>query len=144
MKKESRPKILSGKSHYEKCKELLKDGPVEVYKNLHKGLWSVRQNGRVVFHTDYICLKKCSFVVGKKGRERVVRERQKNIHAFVRGLLCDPRETPFIVDYEWNPVTYNPYKSDSFVCYGEKVSSAAYVDMMVDSEFTPVLAFGEK
>ena len=142
--KENRPQILSGKGHYEKCKELLQDGPVEIYKNLKKGLWSVRQNGRVVFHTDYICLKQCSFVVCKKGRLRVLREKRKNVHAFVRGFLCDPNEPPFVVDYNWNPVNYDPYTADSFMSYGNPVYSADYVDMMIGSESTPVLAFGEK
>jgi len=58
---------------------------VFVYFNLHKKVWSVRQSGKVVGHTEHIMLKDCRFLVGKKGRERVIREGKKNVHAGVSG-----------------------------------------------------------
>ena len=44
--------------------------PVEVYRNLHKNCWSVRQDGKVLFHTEYICLRDVKFVVQPAGREK--------------------------------------------------------------------------
>jgi hypothetical protein len=60
------------------------------------------------------------FVVRKAGREKVLREKKKNVHAFVRGtwikdLLVE--DAPMILDHREcsEEVTYNPYKYDSFV-----------------------------
>ena len=60
---------------------------VEVYFNLHKKTFSVRscRTGRVIHHTDKVHIANPEFVVRKAGRERVLREGKKNVHAFVRG-----------------------------------------------------------
>ena len=88
---------------------------VEVYFNLHKHLFSVRsaRSGRVILHTDKVHLRNPEFVVRQGGRQRVLREGKKNVHAFVRG------DCPF---YRLNPrnatldtITYNPYKYETFV-----------------------------
>ena len=109
--------------------------PIEVYKNLHKDCWSIRQNKIVQFHTDYICLQDAEFIVSQAGRLRVLKNAQKNVHAFVRGFWCDPKEqweNRLPLPYE--PVTYNPYKYDSFVLAntgGERVNRAKFVDMAI-------------
>lgn len=89
---------------------------VEVYFNLHKYVWSVRsaRTGRVILHTDKVHIKDPEFVVRKAGRERVLREGKKNVHAFVRG------EATYFDDFDPNYldytlVSYNPYKFDTFV-----------------------------
>lgn len=98
---------------------------VRVYWNLHKKCWSVqeRKSGWVVDHGQYIVMHDVSFVVRKGGRERVLREGKKNVHAFACGTLkriekeTEGRLTP--EDLLANPyrdeVTYNPYKYNSFV-----------------------------
>ena len=40
---------------------------IEVYFNLHKKIWSVRQSGKVVGHTNYIEVKDPQYVVSQKG-----------------------------------------------------------------------------
>ena len=50
---------------------------VYVYFNLHKKVWSVRQDGRIVEHTKYIMLKDARFLVGQAGRKKVLREKRK-------------------------------------------------------------------
>ena len=60
---------------------------VDVYFNLHKKTWSVRQGGKVVGHTDQISIKNAQYIVSKKGNERVRREKKKNVHAYVRGYV---------------------------------------------------------
>lgn len=80
-----------------------------IYWNLHKNLYSVRYKGRVIFHAEEIHLKNCSFVVNKAGREKVLREKRKNVHAFVRGEIC------WIRDCIGPEISYNPYKSETFV-----------------------------
>ena len=89
---------------------------VEVYFNLHKYTWSVRQcsTGRVILHTDKVHIRNPEFVVRKAGRERVLREGKKNVHAFVRG------EITYFDDFDpdylgYSLVSYNPYKHDTFV-----------------------------
>lgn len=90
---------------------------VEVYFNLHKYIWSVRsaKTGRVILHTDKVHIRNPEFVVRQAGRERVLREGKKNVHAFVRG------EATYFddFDYENRPmldiIGYNPYKYVGFV-----------------------------
>ena len=89
---------------------------VEVYFNLHKKLFSVRncKTGRVIKHTYDITILDPKFVVRKAGRERVLRERKKNVHAFVRGMMVPYKCVLFAPDQS-TEVTYNPYKYSSFV-----------------------------
>ena len=57
--------------------------PVYVYKNLHKDCWSVKQHGLVKAHipkNHSIGLWDCYFHVDVKGREKVLREKKKNVH----------------------------------------------------------------
>lgn len=84
-------------------------GRVRVYRNLRTGNFSVLQRGKVVAHVDAICLRDVRFVVSEKGRQRVIRDKRKNVHAWVDGTVaptCREAETP---------VTYNPYEAGSFV-----------------------------
>ena len=87
---------------------------VEVYFNLHKKTFSVRQcsTGRVILHTDEVHIRNPEFVVHQSGRNRVLREGKKNVHAFVRG------EATYFGDTNrptLDTLTYNPYKYVSFV-----------------------------
>jgi len=86
---------------------------VFIYKNLHKDCWSIKQDGLVKAHTTDLSLFDCSFRVNAKGREKVLKERRKNVHAGISGYIdnfhgVDPAEISRVV-------TYNPYKYDSFV-----------------------------
>ena len=90
---------------------------VFIYKNLHKDCWSVKQDGLVKMHTHDLSLFDCSFRVNAKGREKVLEERRKNVHAGISGYI----------DLDWNEenvsregqktqlAMYNPYKYKSFV-----------------------------
>ena len=92
---------------------------VEVYRNLHNGMWSVRskKTGRVIAHMNEVFLKDCVFKVREGGRQKVLREKQKNVHAFIEGDLMNlsKQEQELIYDMVGFGVTYNPYKFDSFV-----------------------------
>ena len=55
--------------------------------------------------------------VSRKGREKVLREKKKNVHAFVKGYLQDAENVsrnPQVITREVE-VTYNPYKYETFV-----------------------------
>jgi hypothetical protein len=73
-------------------------------------------------------LKNCEFKVSQTGRQRVIKEKRKNVHAgvvgdFVTLDICSPLNDNFTELY------YNPYKHDSFVvkATGEAVSHAEMV-----------------
>ena len=113
------------------------DRKVEVCRNLHKKCWSVRQDGLVKFHCAQIFMRDCKFVVQPAGRAKVLREKRKNVHAFVRGYLWDGNvlgqriETSNIWDNIWDNISYNPYKADTFV---DDFNSPVYEAMFVDLE----------
>lgn len=89
---------------------------VFVYFNLHKKVWSVKclKTGRVIFHTKSLTLRNCQFKVSKRGRERVLLERRKNVHAGVVGTLIAIDQPTCKFDAK-REVTYNPYKYETFV-----------------------------
>jgi hypothetical protein len=117
----------------------LRNLKVFVYYNLHKHCLSVRaqeglSKGRIVLHAQALTLRNVSFRVSEAGRQRVLRERCKNVHAGLLGQLWDwvPLQ-PKLAGLESNPllpswrffenqcrthrtqVTYDPYKFESFV-----------------------------
>jgi hypothetical protein len=87
---------------------------VFVYFNLHKKLFSVKdvKTGLVVAHTNQIELKDATFKVSEAGRQRVLREKKKNVHAGVAGYFVG---ADFETAEGMTQLTYNPYKYDSFV-----------------------------
>jgi hypothetical protein len=92
---------------------------VFVYKNLHKGCFSVKamegsMKGRVIAHVDSIKLTDCQLKVSQAGRARVLRTRQKNVHAGVRGEWSMKKESTQLTD-KMTKVRYNPYEVSTFV-----------------------------
>lgn len=90
---------------------------VRVYWNLRKKMFSVqcKKTNRVITHTNLIFLEDVKFNVRKGGRERVLREKRKNVHAFVEGL-CDLnlRTWQSGLHNAFN-VKYDPHVNESFV-----------------------------
>ena len=83
-----------------------------VYKNLHNGMFSIRQNGLVVAHVDSVVLSPALFKVNQSGRQRVLVEKKKNVHAFVVGYI--EAVNVEIETSEMTAVSYNPYKFNNF------------------------------
>lgn len=85
---------------------------VKVYWNLHRKCYSVQYRGKVIMHTNQIVIYDPEFCVSQSGRQRVLRERRKNVHAFIIGIY----DSDFNGDVETSfRVTYNPYKYQNFV-----------------------------
>lgn len=89
---------------------------VFVYYNLHRKLWSVKalegpRKGRVIAHSHYVVLRDAVGKVSQAGRERVLRERRKNVHAGIVGTLVEAEAHQIPA----RKVTYNPYKYETFV-----------------------------
>lgn len=112
--------------------------PIRVYRNLATKLWSVKQ-GVVRLHANCIFLKTANFVVSEKGRQRVLREKQKNVHAYVQGYICD-RPDCFTVDVDCYEVTYNPYKYKHFVTGDKAALSADTVGLIKQGNSMKVFA----
>ena len=69
---------------------------VEVYRNLHTGGMSVRENAKPRHVIDSDCreliVENAEFVVQEATRLKVVREKQKQVHAFVKGIATNNNE----------------------------------------------------
>jgi hypothetical protein len=89
---------------------------VKCYWNLHKNTYSVmamegENKGRVIRYDNLINLENASFKVSEAGRQRVLRDRVKNVHAFVIGDMVDSPWKESTCD---RGVTYNPYMRGEF------------------------------
>jgi len=89
---------------------------LRVYFNLIKKKLSVQAKNEkghwiVIRHADTIALKNVQFKVSEAGRQRVIREKRKNVHAFIVGEEANWNELP--VNHQI--VRYNPYKYTNFV-----------------------------
>ncbi len=130
---------------------------VFVYFNLHRKCWSVKAlegpaRGRVVAHASAVALLGCSFKVSEAGRQRVIREQRKNVHAGIVGDLdgfvgdlTDTGRSSLARYFERScvaaiaplegdrapAVTYNPFKAPTFVRKdnGEPIRRAACVTL---------------
>lgn len=103
---------------------------VQAYWNSHKQVWSIRHDGKVIAHEQTFFLHNCKFIVQKGGRERVLREKNKNIHAWVEGDYT-PSDASEFDTYTGVEVKYNPYKGDKFRAGGEPLETAGIVFMSV-------------
>lgn len=92
---------------------------VSCYFNLHKKVFSVKQGRAPVEHFSWLLLRACSFHVRESGRQRVLLEKRKNVHSFVRGELVTSNKDEKNLPYWFNRVSpllnddirirYNPY-----------------------------------
>lgn len=115
---------------------------VQIYKNLHKSraagqnIYSIKNKatGLVTGYTEDIVLKDATFKVSEAGRQRVIREHRKNVHAKIEGKIYNGG---FYADTKISQVFYNPYKVDQFtnIKTGEKVYSSRYARICADGVF---------
>jgi hypothetical protein len=106
----------------------------DVYFNLTKKLYSLRpcegpMKGRVVGHCTSVSMRDVKFRVSQASRNRVLRDRQKNVHATARGVVTcakgesftiEPQENSADLDHlktQGHKITYCPYRSGSFQRY---------------------------
>lgn len=138
---------------------------VYVYWNITKGCYSVKHGGLVIAHVNRIVLRNVKFLVGKKGRERVLREGVKNVHAGMSGELV----AGDTFDYALKPasvtwpeglgamtqgitstgerVSYNPYAGDSFFACEDrrpvKRASMIYGRVSSDGKFKKATIYAQ-
>lgn len=96
---------------------------VFVYFNLHRKCFSIKalegpNKGRVVAHRNDVLLFDGTFKVSEAGRQRVLKEQRKNVHAGVVGQWDETGTDLISIDRVTTigtPITYNPYKYNTFV-----------------------------
>jgi hypothetical protein len=95
--------------------------PHRIYRNLHKNLFSIqdyieeKKGYRVTDRVSMAVLNDVEFVVYQSGREKVLRERKKNVHAFVLADSYDVRVVGRLDTNSMREIYYNPYEYNSFV-----------------------------
>lgn len=110
---------------------------VETYRNLHNKSLSVRRvGGRVFTRPQITFIRSPKFVVQPAGRAKVLAEKKKNVHAFVRGEFVAP-ERGARGWKDWSKANYNPYKADTFidVATGQPVTEATYAVVTTEGVF---------
>lgn len=113
---------------------MLEPPPVQVYRNLNRTgpngepIYSIRdkKTRRVTNHLTHITLTNATFTVSEKGRQRVNREKRKNVHAHITGT-----PTTTLPDGNWRHATYNPYTAPTFTDRetGQPVHRATHVHL---------------
>ena len=98
---------------------------VRVYRNLLNGMMSVQVKGiggwRVVGHVNDCVLAQVSFTISESGRQRVIRDRVKNVHAYAEGMLVAQFDESIVAPLR---LGYDPYRHRCFV---ERESQRAIV-----------------
>lgn len=98
---------------------------VRVYRNLHckdRRLYSVQMHyeglgWRVIGHETVLFLKDVVFSVNEPSRQRVLRNKSKNVHAYIYGTVMLAWNYP---DLAGEPVSYNPYECSTFYSVDKK------------------------
>lgn len=109
-----------------KNRKVDKNKPVELYRCLNrKGfIFSIRQEGKVVAHTDKVLLKDCELIVNKSGKQRSVQTKVRNVHAYVRGFLGDYNDVLNSFSFLLN---YNPYVKEGFTIQNTEINKCSRV-----------------
>ena len=107
-----------------------------VYFNLHRKVWSIKalegeHKGRVIAHSKVVEMSDCVLKVSEAGRQRVLRDKRKNVHAGIVGIVrtigelqshtmrqamrMEAASIAYGAHPIYTPITYNPYKYSTFV-----------------------------
>jgi hypothetical protein len=99
-----------------------------IYRNLGNGLMSLTQqinkSWLLVGHTSNVAIEYPKFYVSEAGRQRVIREHQKNVHAWATGRLLTIANRLDLPDLK--QIYYCPYTQPyfSWLESGEPIISA--------------------
>lgn len=107
----------------------------KVYRNLHKNCFSIqkydkeKKGYRVDTRLKRFFMFDCDFKVLKSGRDKVLRDKRKNVHAFVMPINIIITNKTFDVS-KLREIYYNPYKFSNFV-YKDTKKKAGNVDCIL-------------
>lgn len=110
---------------------------VAVYKNLHRGAWSIRaldgpHKGRVVAHAQAVALTDCHMHVNERAQRRIAAGAPREVHAWIAGRLSHVElSAP-------QRLSYRPHQRAAFVVVatGEPIWTAPAV-IFTDAAYIP-------
>jgi hypothetical protein len=89
---------------------------VRIYRNLNNGRMSIQSKSsgswKVVGHVLNAVLQDMTFYVSESGRQRVIRDGCKNVHAWGEGILLGQIDESVYAPVD---LSYNPYVNQSFI-----------------------------
>jgi hypothetical protein len=87
-----------------------------IYRNLNNGRMSIQikmgKSWKVVGHVVDAVLEDVHFRVSEAGRQRVIRDGCKNVHAWGEGILLGEIDEEIIAPIN---LAYNPYRNETFL-----------------------------
>lgn len=80
---------------------------VRVYKNLHRKTFSLLKYGLVIGYSNHLIMRNVKVVINKSGRDRAIKTKQRNVHAFLEG---DCYTSPSVIECSNLPreIKYSP------------------------------------
>jgi len=111
---------------------------VDVYFNVTRKVFSIRQDGIVIAHRSNLFLTHSKFIVRESGQKRVRETGHKNVHAFVRGMWDQKEYHTFKDLLLWRRVSYNP-KRDNFFMVQNKFDPSKYEEVKRDFTYAVAL-----
>ena len=116
----------------------MEDIEVDVYFNVTRKVFSIRQDGIVIAHRSNLFLTHSKFIVRESGQKRVRETGHKNVHAFVRGMWDQKEYHTFKDLLLWRRVSYNP-KRDNFFMVQNKFDPSKYEEVKRDFTYAVAL-----
>lgn len=116
------------------------------YRNLRQKCWSIKalegpDKGHVIDHRQEVVLLDVQARVQQGGRQRVLRERVKNVHAGLAGTLVTGWTIGEMPVVAVSKVSYNPYKAPTFVDHlGQPVRAMDRAYLGADGKVTALNA----
>ena len=111
---------------------------VAVYKNLHRGAWSIRaehgpHKGLLIGHASAVALTDCTMRVGRAAALRIAHGAAREVHAWVIGTLVGDASIP-----DPTRLVYRPHERPEFyaTATGRAVWSAPAV-IFTDCAYIP-------
>jgi hypothetical protein len=118
---------------------------VEIYFHFRKKIFSLRQRGKVFGYAPCILIRDPRFVVQEGGRNRVLREKRKNVHAFVVATTREqvsPNRGDMPPESGWtHRVYYNPYRGSEFMA--QEISSEPKTPNPIQGAASALLQVGD-
>ena len=116
----------------------------EIYYNINKRVYSIRAKSMPVSYATLVRVDRPTFVVRAGGRAAVLRDRQQNVHAFVKGEMETLDVKPAIDGLK--KVRYDPYQYGYFydVHTHEPIYEAEYAILILDENNRPHVYVKEK
>jgi hypothetical protein len=96
----------------------------KIYRNLHKNCFSVlkydreKKGYRLYAHVDEAIISQVKTKVSEAGRRRVLKEKSKNVHAFIlaKSFSPLPSGTLRLIPHAYpDELYYNPYTTEQFI-----------------------------